>query len=99
MSSRGLAASRIGWHKSGVGIAPSSGGEMAACRAARVIPLSGGAVSEMEAESLSYHPCARSSRASVVQWLVSPPRDLQGPFCSGFEYHHRCPGLTEDLKA
>ncbi|GFO15892.1 hypothetical protein PoB_004239700 [Plakobranchus ocellatus] len=35
----------------------------------------------------------------VAQWLVSPPRDLQGPFCRGFEPRHRHPGLTEGLKA
>ncbi|GFO41524.1 hypothetical protein PoB_006802900 [Plakobranchus ocellatus] len=24
--------------------------------------------------------------------------DLQGPFCHGFELHHSCPGLMEDLE-
>ncbi|GFO38937.1 hypothetical protein PoB_006544200 [Plakobranchus ocellatus] len=37
--------------------------------------------------------------ASVAQWLVSPPRDLQGPFCRGFEPRYRRPSLTEGLKA
>ncbi|GFN86752.1 hypothetical protein PoB_001325800, partial [Plakobranchus ocellatus] len=37
--------------------------------------------------------------APVAQWLASPPRDLQGPFCRGFEPRHWRPGLTEGLKA
>ncbi|GFO35805.1 hypothetical protein PoB_006231000 [Plakobranchus ocellatus] len=35
---------------------------------------------------------------SVAQWLASSPRDLQGPFCRGFEPRHRRPGLTEGPK-
>ncbi|GFN95799.1 hypothetical protein PoB_002230500 [Plakobranchus ocellatus] len=34
------------------------------------------------------------SRASVAERLASPPSDLQGPFCRGFEPHHRRPSLT-----
>ncbi|GFO32420.1 hypothetical protein PoB_005892500 [Plakobranchus ocellatus] len=35
-----------------------------------------------------------------MQYLIaSPPRDLQVPFCRGFEPRHRRPGLTEGLRA
>ncbi|GFN76912.1 hypothetical protein PoB_000341800 [Plakobranchus ocellatus] len=36
--------------------------------------------------------------ASVAQWLVIPPLDLQGAFCRGLEPRHRRPVLTEGLK-
>ncbi|GFO44980.1 hypothetical protein PoB_007148500 [Plakobranchus ocellatus] len=34
----------------------------------------------------------------VAQWIVNPIRDLQGPFCRGFEPRHWHPGQTEGLK-
>ncbi|GFN82635.1 hypothetical protein PoB_000914100, partial [Plakobranchus ocellatus] len=37
-------------------------------------------------------------RASVAQWLASPPGDLQSHLCCEFEPRHRRPGLTEGLK-
>ncbi|GFO32415.1 hypothetical protein PoB_005892000 [Plakobranchus ocellatus] len=41
-----------------------------------------------------------SSRGGVGGTVATnPPRDLQGPFCRGFEPRHRRPGLTEGLKA
>ncbi|GFO36418.1 hypothetical protein PoB_006292300 [Plakobranchus ocellatus] len=36
--------------------------------------------------------------ASVAQWLESPPCDLQGTFCRGFEPRNRRPGLAESPK-
>ncbi|GFO18675.1 muts protein-like protein 4 [Plakobranchus ocellatus] len=40
-----------------------------------------------------------SKGAWMAQWLTSPPLDLQGPFCYGFEPRHQHPGLMESMKA
>ncbi|GFN85753.1 hypothetical protein PoB_001225900 [Plakobranchus ocellatus] len=45
-----------------------------------------------------FHDIQYHFGASVAQWIANPPRDLQGPFCRGFEPRHRRPGLTEGLK-
>ncbi|GFO15778.1 transposable element p transposase [Plakobranchus ocellatus] len=37
----------------------------------------------------------RSGQGTLVaQWIANPPSDLTGPFCRGFEFCHRRPGLT-----
>ncbi|GFN94851.1 hypothetical protein PoB_002135700 [Plakobranchus ocellatus] len=63
----------------------------------------GRAGEEIVVKPLAYHATLDrfdgNLGASVAQWLASPPRDLQGPFCRGFEPRHQRLGLTEGPKA